>query len=103
MTSRNYDSSPGRYYSQILQQAVPAIALGIVLDRTLKKMQNEYKIRPIIMIIMQIIIGIAILYLIEKYISKAYATAWQNTTPGFYFVTFYFSTQFQLFTNLGAL
>lgn len=103
MSSQKYDTSAGKYFSQVLQQAIPAVVLGIVLDRTLKLVQQTYKIHRVVMIIVQIIVGIMILYYIEKYVSKAYASAWQSTTPGFYFVSFYFGTQFQLFANLGAL
>lgn len=103
MSSKDYDSSLSHFYSEILKQIIPAAVLGIVLDRTLKKIQQDHEIRPVIMVVVQILIGIAILYVIENYISKPYAKSWQKTTPGIYFSLFYFGMQFQLFNNLNEL
>lgn len=98
-----YRRDLGSYTVGVLQQAIPGIVLGVALDRILKKIQDVNNIEPWIMIIVQILLSIVILFIIEKYISQRYAEAWQNTTPGFFFVAFYFSCQIQLFTNINTV
>jgi undecaprenyl pyrophosphate phosphatase UppP len=45
------------YTLEIIKHAVPAIFIGLVLDKILKKVQEKYKINEFIMIVMQINIG----------------------------------------------
>lgn len=92
------------YTLEIIKHAVPAIFIGLVLDKILKKVQEKYEINEFIMIVMQITILAIILFIIQKYLSaKSYSSAWQSTTPGFFFVAFVFSCQFNLFANIKAL
>lgn len=86
---------------RIAIQAVPALILGVVVDKACEKIQQKLNLGPLAMIIIQIIILAIVLYIIEKYLSKMYADEWQGTTPGLFFVSFYFGVQFNLFSNVG--
>lgn len=98
-----YRNSLGAYALRIGLHTVPAIILGIIVDKIVAKLQQLFNIPPIVAIIIQLLIVIYVLYLIEIYISKQYAFEWQNTTPGLFFSGFFFGTQFNLFTNISTL
>lgn len=88
------------YALQAGVQAIPAIVLGIIIDKILKKFQECGGIHPLIMIVIQIIVIILILYLVEKHVAPNYASDWQITTPGILFPIFFLGVQFNLFDNI---
>lgn len=91
------------YSLQIGLQVIPAIAMGMIVDKVLKKLQHRFQLGPVVMILIQLIVIVVLLFIIEKYIATNYADAWQLTTPGFFFPVFFFGVQFNLFENLKKL
>jgi len=81
----------------------PAIVLGFVVDKIFKFLQQSFKILPLILVVIQIIVSVIILYIIEKYLAPRYAEAWLNATPGTLFVLFYFGVQFHMFEQFVAI
>ena len=84
-------------------QAIPALALGVIIDKILHKLQTRFDLGPLLMIVIQFIVIIVVLFIVEKYIAGKYAADWQISTPGIFFYVFFFGVQFNLFENLKKL
>jgi F0F1-type ATP synthase assembly protein I len=95
-----YRKNLGTYALRIAVHAVPAIVVGLVIDKVFKKIQDTWKLKPILMIVLQILVIIAVLFVFER-ASISYSNEWQSNTPGFFFVSFLFGTQFNLFNNIA--
>ncbi len=92
------------YYSRMIYHIIPAIILGIIIDKYLTKLQTIYlPNNHLFYVILQLIIIILALYVIQKYISPTYASSWQSTTPGILFVSLFFGIQVNLYKNIEQL
>lgn len=98
-----YRENALNYALQVGLQAIPAIAMGLIIDKVLKKLQDKFDLGPLVMILIQLIVVVVILFIVERYIATNYADAWQQTTPGLFFLIFLFGTQFNLFENIKKL
>jgi hypothetical protein len=93
---------------QVLKGIIYALvgsALGIIIDKIFKSIQDKIRKKENIILIslVQIIISVIILLFIEVYISKAFAIEWQGTTAGLFFVAFFFGVQTNLYTNIRTV
>ena len=74
--------------------------LGIIINNIVIYLSNIYKIKSLkIQIIIQIFLCSIVLALIEHNF-RYFGWTWQNTTPGFVFVSFFFGVQFRIMTNI---
>jgi hypothetical protein len=97
--TRNLPTYVWRSVTHILVSSV----LGFVVDKVLKYLQVVLGVLPLILVAVQIVIGVSILYAIEKYVAPKWAEAWLNATPGTLFNVFFFGVQFNLLENLVAV
>ncbi len=91
------------YFAKSLKYIVPACILGISVERATKYVQTRYNLSPLISLVFQLILAILVLFVIEKYVSAQFATNWQSTSPGLFFVSIYFSLQPSLYDNISRL
>ena len=91
--------SPRLYAFDCLKHSVPAVFIGILVDKFLKRVQEKYDVKPLVIIIVQTVILFVILYFIEITFTR-YAQDWQETTPGIFFTFFLFCVQFNFFDNI---
>lgn len=90
------------FYLNVFRQAFPAMFLAFVLDHTMRFLQDSFKVHALFMVVFQFFVMVGIMYVIEVFAPR-YAHEWQNTTPGLFFVTFYFGCQIHFFVNLNAV
>lgn len=96
-----YRENLGTYALRVGLHVVPAIALGLAIDKIIQKLQEKYELRPLTVIVIQLIVLILVLFIVER-ISRKYADEWQNNTPGLFFSAFLFGTQSNLYSNIAA-
>ena len=76
------------------------IIIGIIINNIVTLICNTFKITIIIIkIITQLILCAFILALIQ-YLFNFFGWSWQNTTPGLFFISFFFGIQFDIFRNI---
>jgi hypothetical protein len=73
------------------------LVLGCIVDNTTIAIIQKYKIKNVkIQILIQLFLCSTMLsFLHERY--NYFGWTWQNLTPGLFFVSFFFGTQFKLF------
>lgn len=81
------------------------IVLGVMIEMLIRAFQSKSPTKDTAMTKMkylgiQLAFCIVVLFVIERFISKKFAEAWQSVTPGLFFVTFFFSSQASLFSNI---
>lgn len=96
----NYKKSVGKYAAKTVAHTAAGLLLGVGIDRVCNKLQQGLKLKPGVMILIQLIVIVVVFYVIEMYISEKYAMEWQNITPGLIFVGLFFGSQFNLFENI---
>ena len=72
------------------------ITLGLVVNYA-TKMVNSYQN------MFQLVACSFILAFIQIQINPMFGWSWQNITPGLFFVSFFFGTQFSMFENLQKI
>lgn len=92
-----------QYGKYTVYHVVPPVILGILCEKTVSYLQIKYKLSSITAITLQVFMIILVLYVIETYVSKSYAIQWQNTTPGLFFIPFFFGVQYTLFNNIAKI
>jgi hypothetical protein len=79
---------------------VIGIITGILINNFIILIGNTFKIRNVlIQNIIQMSVCALTLSLIYHY-KNYYEWTWQNTTPGLFFVCFFFGAQFKIFNNV---
>lgn len=89
-----------RFTLETVLHLVPAIVIGVTIDKIFRKVQRTYNWSPLVLVVVQLLAVILVLYSIEKYVSRRYAKEWQDTTPGLFFSFFIFLVQFNFTENL---
>lgn len=97
----SYRSSIWKYYWACIVYVSLGIFLGLLVNSIARKIQDHWKLNNKISIVIQIILMITVLYIVEVHISNYFATNWQSNTPGLFFVSFFFGTQFLILINLS--
>lgn len=98
--NRNYKSSMGNYFFQCFLFAIPAIILGLAINKLCTVIKDKFQFPVLAMVLIQLLIAILVLYIIEIYISAWYGASWQSTTPGLFFAGIYFGLQTLLFADI---
>ena len=81
---------------------VIGIICGILINNFIILIGNTFKIRNVlIQNIIQMSVCALTLSLIHHY-NNYYGWTWQNTTPGLFFVSFFFGAQFKIFNNVAT-
>jgi hypothetical protein len=90
------------YCFDILKHVLPAILLGVTINRIAKELEKRFKLAPIPMILIQLSLSAVLLYLLETQLLRAssYDEEWQVTTPGLFFSAAFFGVQTQLQNNI---
>lgn len=97
----SFNSMSSFYRKSFLHIAV-GIGLGLLIENVCKKIQLNYKLSPLTMVIMQLFMIVTILYIVQSYISHSFAIDWQRITPGFIFVSLFFNLQTTLINNINS-
>ena len=90
------------YSYSILKHVLPAILLGVTINRISKEIEKRFKLTPIPMVLIQLFLSAVLLYLLEtKFLrSSSYDEEWQITTPGLFFSAAFFGVQTNLSNNI---
>jgi len=84
--------------------AIIGILLGLSINQFCTFMFEKYKItNKIYKIIIQIFLCSIILSYIHVEINNYFGWTWQNITPGLFFVSFFFSVQYNIFNDINLL
>jgi hypothetical protein len=76
------------------------IVFGIIINNTVTIMCNTFKITVLfVKIVTQLILCVFFLTLVQ-YLFNYFGWSWQNTTPGLFFISFFFGIQFDIFSNI---
>ncbi len=92
------------YYVSILKHMIPAILLGVLVNKISDRIQKITELPALPMIFMQFLLGFVFLYIIETKLARysSFDEEWQSTTPGLGFPALYFGVQTNLFNNIIA-
>jgi len=76
---------------------------GLITNNLLVKFFNEYykNCSTAIKILIETLVCSIILGYVHVNINNYFGWTWQNLTPGLFFISCYFSVQYDLFTNLS--
>lgn len=76
------------------------LVLGTIVNNIVIEVVKKYKIKNVIeqLTIQIILCSIVLSFIQHRY--NYFGWTWQNTTSGLFFVSFFFGTQFKLFTNV---
>ena len=98
----SYRRSVFTYCFDILKHVLPAILLGVTVNRIAKEIEKRFKLTPIPMILLQLALSAALLYLLETKLlqGSSYDEEWQITTPGLFFSAAFFGVQTHLANNI---
>jgi len=84
--------------------SIIGILLGLSINQFCTFMFEKYKItNKIYKIIIQIFLCSIILSYIHVEINNYFGWTWQNITPGLFFVSFFFSVQYNIFNDINLL
>jgi sulfite exporter TauE/SafE len=89
-----------KYYFRNGTYIVPAVILGYVVDESCAKLQASFKIRPVIMIIIQLTLIIFVLYFCERLLVQRLKNKTDSKIPVILSSTIYFFLQETLLKNL---
>jgi len=78
-------------------------ALGLGIDKLSVRLQKEYEIGKPAMLLLQLFLMVLVVYAIQEFVSERFASDWQSTTPGLFFVSFFWGIQGNFYANLGSL
>lgn len=81
--------------------SIYGIIMGMTIDITCKKINKKLKInREIVNVLIQLILCSVVLSIFRIKLLPYFGWSWQNITPGLFFVSFFFGSQFFLFSNV---
>lgn len=102
-TSEQLYKPKDAFYIMIIKNiiwGILGISLGVIINNTVIFVCNNFKINfLIIQNIIQLLLCAVILAVIQ-YLFNYFGWTWQNTTSGLFFVSFFFGTQVEIFTNI---
>jgi hypothetical protein len=91
------------FYIMIMKNVIwgiLGILFGVIINNTVIFICNKYKITfLIVQNIIQLLLC-AIFLAVIQYLFNYFGWTWQNTTSGLFFVSFFFGTQVDIFTNI---
>jgi len=89
---------------QCIIYGIIGIILGILVNNIYVYILNNISYKPnvIVEIVLQLIICSIVLSIININF-HFFGWAWQNTTPGFIFVSFFFGVQYNAFSNIQQI
>lgn len=102
MNTKDYKSSLGTYVIYCLLFTIPAIILGLAINRITMEIKKWLNPPIVLLVLIQLLIAILVLYIIETYISSKFSSGWQSNTPGLFFVAIYFGLQTLLYADIVA-
>lgn len=77
------------------------LVLGVIVNNIVIKTANTFDLRGKNgQNILQILLCSVVLAMIHNY-NNYFGWTWQNVTPGLFFVSFFFGTQFKIMTNVN--
>lgn len=83
------------YFFECALYSLIGFTSGIIINIIIKKSKN-YISNEICLLLLNLFLLISVVFIIEKYINKNFAKNWQSITPGLFFISFYFITQFEM-------
>lgn len=109
MSETTVDYSPNISLREMITQnfmwGLAGIALGVVINVFLQlntfdfagKYKNELKL------IIQLAVCSFVLAFLHIKVNNQFGWTWQNVTPGLFFVSYFFGTQFATFSNIQEI
>ncbi len=91
------------YYTAALAHIVPAIVLAKTIDKLSCTLKDNLDLSPLLTLMVQGTINVFVLFLIEDYVSRQYASQWQTTTPGIFFTVLFFGLQDNFIRTIALL
>jgi len=99
----DYKTNVFQYYKITGYHTVSAIIIGVLCEKTCNYIQLRFKMSPLFMLCLQLVLSIFLLYLIEIYICPSCGVEWQAITPGLFFVSIFFGLQTSLYSNISSV
>lgn len=98
-----YKINAVNYFAVCIFDTIIGTTFGLLVDKTCTYLQTKYEIDIKIMIAIQLLFIILVAYFIQMFVSDRFANDWQSTTPGLFFVSFFFGTQLNIYNNIQSL
>lgn len=103
LQTRFYKKSVIHFTLVALLYFAVGIALAVIVNKISTKLQSTWELDVYSGTGIQILLTILALYGIETFVSPQFALDWQNTTPGFIFVSMIFAFQPNLIKNIESI
>lgn len=87
------------YVVDCLVFAAAGLMLSGVLEKVFRVLDVKWENDDLLMLLLQVIIAATCLYILEHTFSREFASAWQRTTTGLFFVAFFFRLQTTMVKN----
>lgn len=102
------DYKPNIYIAKFIGMnyiwSIIGILLGMAINQFCIKIFKKFNIKSkITQINIQILVCSIILAIIHTNINNYFGWSWQNITPGLFFVSFFFSVQYNAFNNISLI
>lgn len=98
-----YKNSAGQYFGTIILYSAGGLFLGILLDKITKYLQDNFGISRLVAVIVQFLLFVTVLYILENTIFHRFSSRLHISSPGIFFLTFAFVSQFRMFINLALI
>jgi FtsH-binding integral membrane protein len=79
------------------------IVLGVGLDYSIYHLQTKYKLSPLETIVIQLLSSIALVFIINFYISSNFIELLLSESSGIFFVALFFNSQFNFINNMRSI
>lgn len=80
---------------------VLGVLINIILGSEVVQLTGKYKLE--VRLLLQLAICSIVLAVIHVKINNEFGWTWQNVTPGLFFVSYFFGTQFATFSNIQEI
>jgi hypothetical protein len=89
-------------FVNIVIYAIMGIVLAMITNKIYSHV-DKFELDSKIKLAIKFLIFGSVLYYVHHYISKEFASDWQSTTPGLFFVSMYFGLQPNLMNQIAQL
>lgn len=97
------DSSYPTFLGKCYLYTFLGVLLGTALEDWTKRASSRDAESKALYVMGQLFVGITILFVLERFVAPQFASEFQSTLPGLFFVAFYFGSQSTLLTNLQEM
>lgn len=103
------DYKPNESFSLMMSQnfmwgligIVLGVLINIILESGVLQLTGKYQLE--VRLLLQLAICSIVLAFVHVKINNKFGWTWQNVTPGLFFVSYFFGTQFATFSNIQEI